>query len=752
VSPIRTRAPLSDRHGNSLLNNDNSALLSGSSPDVDEPPFSWNNASHNSASHQFRQSTANNDCREHVPSSTTQAMYQKMNIDRYRSNGTLVKENFVKPQLTFGLGQAISSGGSTATTPGHAAWKDYSFENGIGQDNAVSRLDAHATSTLCAEGDRKITEQGKPSNFRNGMRSGVDNPDLLSQTVRHLDVNDTYYVSYGDSGNRGCDMNEQRQHYPGAHQAIPRFNDLSYELDRISISDSASRQSFSSNTHYTPQYQRTPSLGERGTATPLTSDYRRSLHSPYYSGNGTPPTAPDSRRSTSRGGMPAGTTQAHLAVLDRKLSHLERGQQDQYYPLMTMRGQAGYPVQYSYHFSGPQLRMNPLAPPYVMQGYPAPHDYPSSGLYQEQQAENVHIQRSPLLEEFRANFKANTNRYELKDIYNHFVEFIGDQHGSRFIQHKLQTANSDEKDQLFAETQENALQLMQDVFGNYVIQMMFDHGSQSQKKALAARMKGKVFNLSLSMYGCRVVQKALEHVLVEQQASMVKELDGQVMYVVKHQNGNHVIQKAIECVPGEHIQFIVDAHKGQVARLATHTYGCRVIQRMLEFCQEPARRSVLMELLECVGNLITDPFGNYVIQHVIANGSDDDRRRIVHVIQQSLPYFSKHKFGSNVVEKCIQNAAPEQRNEIIQALIGKLEHLDSNQIFSLMRDQYGNYVIRKSPASIPVSLANVTYRKDTWAASGPSAQQSSRRDQEAPLFAQGYQLQQAGHGHGEARA
>lgn len=112
--------------------------------------------------------------------------------------------------------------------------------------------------------------------------------------------------------------------------------------------------------------------------------------------------------------------------------------------------------------------------------------------------------RSVLLDEFR---QSKSKRYDLKDIYNHLVEFSGDQHGSRFIQQKLETANSDEKDQVFAEIEPNAIQLMKDVFGNYVIQKLFEFGSQVQKKILAEKMKGKVVDLSVQVYACRVVQK-----------------------------------------------------------------------------------------------------------------------------------------------------------------------------------------------------------------------------------------------------
>ena len=56
-----------------------------------------------------------------------------------------------------------------------------------------------------------------------------------------------------------------------------------------------------------------------------------------------------------------------------------------------------------------------------------------------------------------------------QDIWGHIVEFSGDQHGSRFIQQKLETASSEEKQTVFDEiVPNNTLQLIQDVFGNYV--------------------------------------------------------------------------------------------------------------------------------------------------------------------------------------------------------------------------------------------------------------------------------------------
>lgn len=171
---------------------------------------------------------------------------------------------------------------------------------------------------------------------------------------------------------------------------------------------------------------------------------------------------------------------------------------------------ANLPSQYPHNFMDPYTQnfRNAMMSGYgiapISSGYPLAANLPPVRPAREQDpGKGV---RSVLLDEFRLSNKSS-KRYELKDIYNHLVEFSGDQHGSRFIQQKLESANSDEKDQVFREIEPNAIQLMKDVFGNYVVQKFFEHGNQVQKKVLAEKMKGKVVDLSVQVYACRVVQK-----------------------------------------------------------------------------------------------------------------------------------------------------------------------------------------------------------------------------------------------------
>ena len=240
-------------------------------------------------------------------------------------------------------------------------------------------------------------------------------------------------------------------------------------------------------------------FGDRVSVSPAAGEYRRVLNGPkYFSTAGTPPIDP-MYRPTSRGPR----VQQGPSELDRRLQNIHFAQQAY---MQYGQFQSQYPSHIYDYPQAPQ-GFRPSAVPYGYQM--SVSSYSPQQMVPTRPAKDQDIGlgvRSVLLEEFRSNSKS-TKRYELKDLYEHIVEFSGDQHGSRFIQQKLETANSDEKEQLFREIQPNALQLMTDVFGNYVIQKLFEHGNQVQKRVLAEQMRNHVMELSMQMYGCRVVQK-----------------------------------------------------------------------------------------------------------------------------------------------------------------------------------------------------------------------------------------------------
>ncbi|KAG8990656.1 mRNA binding protein puf3, partial [Tulasnella sp. 427] len=300
--------------------------------------------------------------------------------------------------------------------------------------------------------------------------------------------------------------------------------------------------------------------------------------------------------------------------------------------------------------------------------------------------------RSPLLEEFRAN---KTRKWELRDIFGSVVEFSGDQHGSRFIQQKLEIATPEERNKIFNEiVPDNALPLMTDVFGNYVIQKLFEFGTKPQKDMMVATMTGHILALSLQMYGCRVVQKALEHIPPEQQTLFVNEIEGQVMKCVKDANGNHVIQKLIERVVPDRLSFI-GAFKGNVHDLSTHPYGCRVLQRCFEHLAHEQTRPLLDELHRYTTNLMQDQFGNYVIQFVLEHGALEDRRGIIASLSGHMLNMARHKFASNVCEKALVTSEAADRRLLIAEILATRPD-GQNVIVIMMKDQYANYVLQRA--------------------------------------------------------
>ncbi|KAI0341615.1 ARM repeat-containing protein [Trametopsis cervina] len=311
------------------------------------------------------------------------------------------------------------------------------------------------------------------------------------------------------------------------------------------------------------------------------------------------------------------------------------------------------------------------------------------------------VYRSPLLEEFRND---RLRAWELKDLYGHIVEFSMDQHGSRFIQQRLETATEEERQIIFDEIMpQHALLLIQDVFGNYVLQKFLEYGTATQKAVLVDCMQGHILPLALQMYGCRVVQKAVETVSPEQQSVIIRELEENVLRCVKDANGNHVIQRLIEKVDPERLTFI-RFFVGYVQDLATHPYGCRVLQRCFEHLPDTYTRPLLEELQRHAIRLMQDQFGNYVIQFVLESGTEQDRMAIITQIRGRILQMSRHKFASNVCEKALITADSENRAQMIEEMM-RVRQDGSSPVVSMMKDQYANYVLQRA-----ISVATVEQR------------------------------------------
>lgn len=228
-------------------------------------------------------------------------------------------------------------------------------------------------------------------------------------------------------------------------------------------------------------------------------------------------------------------------------------------------------------------------------------------------------------------------------------------------------------------------------------------------KIINSSIQGHILELSVDSFGCRVVQKLIEVApCVDDSLAIVHpELSFKIIDCTMDVNGNHVVQKLIDTLPSGECQFIVDAilSGDNLKRLANHCFGCRVIQRLISKCK-PAQTHPLLEALcgdpTLIAALASDAFGNYVLQHAIEYGRPEDRERIIVCIAtMDVVALCCCKFASNVVEKAIRSqnkpslATPSSVLVVRLLITALLAMYDGEEaILTLMKDRYGNYVVR----------------------------------------------------------
>ncbi|KAL3588560.1 mRNA binding protein puf3 [Fusarium poae] len=301
--------------------------------------------------------------------------------------------------------------------------------------------------------------------------------------------------------------------------------------------------------------------------------------------------------------------------------------------------------------------------------------------------------RHPFSIQFSSTIANNNKNVPFHAVFGWVVIAAGDCEISRFIQSKLITAKSDEKDRMFTEIGSDMISLMKDLYGNYVIQKLIEHGSMTQKMSVIETVRGHIVELSLNTFGCRVFQKIVECCPHTQVAAILDEIHSyDVLKVVMYsETGNHVIQKLVQEMPQKDVKFITVACQENARELSENQYSCRILQRVLEKAEEDDKKKLVAKLSPMMHELVTHQWGNYVAGHIIQNRGPEDRDPIYEHVMSRLLALCQHKLASHVVEKCIVHGTDEQRTRILERLCPVD---DSEQTFeNMFKNQIGNYVV-----------------------------------------------------------
>jgi len=315
-------------------------------------------------------------------------------------------------------------------------------------------------------------------------------------------------------------------------------------------------------------------------------------------------------------------------------------------------------------------------------------------------------------------------------------EITKDYEGSRYLQRRLEIADTTEVKLVYDEVLPHLEELMNDPCGNYVLQRLLEHGTQDMKETVGRRVLDEgVVDLSFKGYGCRLVQGALETLHRDDVSNIVLALRGEVLALILDNNGNHVVQKAIVVVNafasmaadstakiGSHqpddddncgdnretedilscLDHVVDEVTDNMEQLATHPYGCRVVQRLLEHSADVHKNRVLDSIMsiESFVSLFNHQYGNYVCQCALDHGRTCDKDAVFEAImsdKNQLIRVSKEKHSSNVVEKMFKNGSLEQRKKIVDEMLNAFvtEHNQTvNAAVFMAQNPYGNYVVK----------------------------------------------------------
>ncbi|KAF1810936.1 ARM repeat-containing protein [Eremomyces bilateralis CBS 781.70] len=316
--------------------------------------------------------------------------------------------------------------------------------------------------------------------------------------------------------------------------------------------------------------------------------------------------------------------------------------------------------------------------------YQPPFSHTAPNQFHDSQAQVIALRRAQNSED-----NARWNDVALTDLIGQIWEISRDQHGCRFLQRRIEEGDADEIAIIFGEVKDHIFELMTDQFGNYLCQRLLENGTEDQRTELIRNVSPQMIQVGYNQHGTRALQKMIEFVDTPEQVHLITEaLRDHVCKLIQDINGNHVVQKCLNHMSHENSDFIYEAIGNDMHVVGTHRHGCCVIQRCLDHASTIQKNRLVKQISEAAYTLVQDPFGNYVLQYVLDIGEVVYTDYLCRVFVPQLPVLSRQKFSSNVIEKCIRCSSREARNDMIEVL------LNPRELESLIKDNYGNYVIQ----------------------------------------------------------
>ena len=275
-----------------------------------------------------------------------------------------------------------------------------------------------------------------------------------------------------------------------------------------------------------------------------------------------------------------------------------------------------------------------------------------------------------------------------------YVLLSKDSTQSRALQTKIEESSPAEQAMIFDALAPSLQELVFDQFANFVIQKLCEVATKEQQDVLLKFFLSDINRIVEHSIACRVLQRFMETTSKENVDQLFTALKPNLMGLCLSQNGNHIVQRFVITLPDK-LQEIIDCILPNVISLAVDNCGCRIVQRLFEQHKITKLAPIVEEVLKNAVDLATNQYGNYVIQYILQSECKEYISALLRAFKGKFYKFSIHKFASNVIEKCITYGSEEERQDIFSEIIGTPGNFDTARILSMVKDQFGNYVIQR---------------------------------------------------------
>lgn len=272
-----------------------------------------------------------------------------------------------------------------------------------------------------------------------------------------------------------------------------------------------------------------------------------------------------------------------------------------------------------------------------------------------------------------------------------FEEIIRTHKGSRIFQNYLKNTHSDILHQIFLEIKNKLPELIRDNYANYFCKKFYDSLNQKDRIEYLIAIQSQLSSLAIDPIATYPIQGIIEKLGSKIEKNIIYlGIKDSIDIFCYNIYGTHIIEKILSYFEDEFTKEINDFVYNNFMNLACHINGVCIVKKLLLMTHKRELHQKLKKIIiKNSETLIIHQYGNYVIQTIMENWEDNDLKEIIDLYKNRYVYLSQQKYSSNVIERII-----EKNEQNLEFYVNEI--LTSNNLYEVMKNIYGNYVIQKA--------------------------------------------------------